>query len=124
MDIDAANKLQAQIQDSREKYTYFLLTAAVVEQQGQCVHADERAFRSAAVVDREDASDALQLHFRAVPDMGLSPRPGATSSRTTDSKARRPREGPRDQAQYPRPRRAFARVRCSILDIRAFTFYL
>jgi|GEM_PF-1991223 len=28
MDIDAANKLQAQIQDSREKYTYFLLTAA------------------------------------------------------------------------------------------------
>lgn len=32
MDVDAANKLQAQIQGSREKYTYFLLTAA-----GACI---------------------------------------------------------------------------------------
>ncbi|KVX12572.1 hypothetical protein BGV72_29860 [Burkholderia ubonensis] len=32
MDIEAANKLQGQIQDTREKYTYFLLTAA-----GACI---------------------------------------------------------------------------------------
>jgi len=63
---------------------------AVVEQQGQCAHADERAFRSAAMVDRADASDALQLHFGVVPDMGLSACPGATSLRTTDSRVRRP----------------------------------
>ncbi|MEX3969760.1 hypothetical protein [Paraburkholderia caribensis] len=39
MDNEAANKLQAQIQDSRQKYTYFLLTAA-----GACVgYAVEKA---------------------------------------------------------------------------------
>ncbi|MEM5406021.1 hypothetical protein [Paraburkholderia unamae] len=39
MDIEAANKLQAQIQDSRQKYTYFLLTAA-----GACIgYAVEKA---------------------------------------------------------------------------------
>lgn len=39
MDTEAANKLQAQIQDSRQKYTYFLLTAA-----GACIgYAVEKA---------------------------------------------------------------------------------
>ncbi|WP_233890103.1 hypothetical protein [Paraburkholderia flagellata] len=39
MNIEAANKLQAQIQDSRQKYTYFLLTAA-----GACIgYAVEKA---------------------------------------------------------------------------------
>lgn len=39
MTIEAANKLQAQIQDSRQKYTYFLLTAA-----GACIgYAVEKA---------------------------------------------------------------------------------
>jgi hypothetical protein len=39
MDIEAANQLQAQIQDSRQKYTYFLLTAA-----GACIgYAVEKA---------------------------------------------------------------------------------
>lgn len=39
MDIEAANKLQAQIQDGQQKYTYFLLTAA-----GACIgYAVEKA---------------------------------------------------------------------------------
>lgn len=39
MGFEAANKLQAQIQDSRQKYTYFLLTAA-----GACIgYAVEKA---------------------------------------------------------------------------------